>query len=115
MSTDHEPVFACDMRAIDPADRPTHAAAIRELFRSVHTIRELPDGYAFGLPNETLLVRKVGEFIAYERLCCPFFGFTLTVEPDRRDVWLHLRGSEGIKPFILAEIGSALNPAVIRG
>ena len=102
------------MSAIASDNRAAHNATIHEVFHSAKIMRELANGYAFALPNETAIVMRVGEFIANERLCCPFFGFTLHVEPDGRDLWLHLTGPEGIKPFILAEIGSALNPSVVR-
>ena len=44
--------FACDMNTIEPDRRGEHMATIDELFRAVGDIRELPNGYAFKLPNE---------------------------------------------------------------
>jgi hypothetical protein len=96
--------FVCDLNAIDPAHREQHSQAATEVFHSVQAVRELPNGYAFRLPNETGLLLKAIEFIAYERLCCPFFGFTLQIEPEGGAVWLHLTGREGVKPFIRSEI-----------
>ncbi len=52
--TDTESPFACDMTAIAPEQRGAHIAAIERLFRSAQNMRELPDGYAFELPNELL-------------------------------------------------------------
>jgi hypothetical protein len=106
--------FACDMNAIDPEYRDRHISTTIELFQSVQTIRDLPNGYTFRFPNETGLLLKSAEFIAYERLCCPFFGFALEIEPEGGAVWLHLTGPEGVKPFIRAEIGAALNDAVVQ-
>src|ERR671933_142300 len=100
--------FGCDMDAIAPNDRERHIATASEVFGAVQAIRELPNGYAFRLPNETALLSKSAEYIANERLCCPFFGFTIEVEPEGGPIWLHLTGREGIKPFIKAEIGEAL-------
>lgn len=57
---------------------------------------------------------KVAEFIANERLCCPFFGFTVEVEPQGGVLWLHLTGRDGVKSFIQAEVGAALNESVAR-
>jgi hypothetical protein len=57
---------------------------------------------------------KVAEFIANERLCCPFFGFTVEVEPQGGALWLHLTGRDGVKSFIQAEVGAALNESVAR-
>lgn len=110
--TVHESPFACDMSAIAPSERSQHLAAIEELFGAVQEVRELPDGYAFRLPGETAWLRKAADFIARERLCCPFFGFALQIEPEGGALWLSLTGREGVKPFIGAEIGHALGRAV---
>ncbi|HYN23230.1 MAG TPA: hypothetical protein VE078_19885 [Thermoanaerobaculia bacterium] len=102
--------FACDMSAIAPSERGQHLAAIAEVFGAVTEIRELPDGYSFRLPNDMVL--KVADFIFKERLCCPFFGFALQVEPEGGALWLSLTGRDGVKPFIRAEIGHAVDAAV---
>ena len=106
--TDSVTPFACDMNAIEPANRERHITTTLELFQTVQAIQELSDGYAFRLPGVTALLPKTAEFIANERLCCPFFGFTLAIEPDRGPIWLSLTGPDGVKPFIQAEIGEAL-------
>lgn len=104
--------FACDMTAIAPEDRDRHMATAYEVFQAVQSVRELPNGYAFRLPNNTTMLLKTAEFIANERLCCPFFGFTLEIEPDGGPLWVRLTGREGVKPFIVAELGEALTPAI---
>jgi hypothetical protein len=63
------------------------------------------------LPNETGLLRKAVDFIANERLCCPFFGFTLEIEPEGGALWLRLIGPEGIKLFIRAEMANGFGYA----
>jgi hypothetical protein len=102
---ERESPFACVMDAIEPSKRQQHLATAKFVFAAVTEVRELPNGYAFHLPNESEMLRKVGEFIALEQLCCPFFGFTLEVERESGAVWLQLTGREGVKPFIQAEIG----------
>jgi hypothetical protein len=106
--------FVCDMTAIAPASRARHAALIVELFQEVDLVRELPNGYAFRLHDGISLLMKVAEFIANERLCCPFFGFTLDAEPEGGAFWLQLTGREGVKPFIQAEVGAALKEPVAQ-
>jgi len=106
--------FACNMNAIGLVNRVRHLNTILKVFRSVQYIQELPNGYAFQLPNDTTLLRKSIEFIANERLCCPFFGFMVEVEPNGGKLWLHLTGQDGVKPFIQAEIGEFLNESVAR-
>lgn len=107
-----ESPFACVMTAFSPEERRSHLAAIAEVFGTVEELRELPDGYSFRVTNETPMLLKIADFIAKERLCCPFFGFTLHLEPEGGDLWLSLTGREGVKPFIQAEIGHALSEKV---
>jgi hypothetical protein len=97
--------FACVMDAIEPDKRQQHIATARRLFHSIKEVRELPDGYAFRLSDEPEMLLEVAGFIALEKLCCPFFGFTVRVEPEGGNLWLELTGREGVKPFIRAEIG----------
>jgi hypothetical protein len=107
-----ESPFACNMEAIKSDRRQQHIATAGQLFRAVRSIRELPDGYAFHLPDEADTLQLVAEFISLERLCCPFFGFTLEIEPEGGAIWLQLTGREGVKPFIRAEIGEFIGVAI---
>ena len=106
--------FACDMNAIEASQRGRHIAALDELFRRTLEVRGLPNGYAFRLPNESEILLKAAEFIALERLCCPFFGFGLEIEPEGGALWLRLTGREGVKPFIQAELGGHLSEPFTR-
>jgi hypothetical protein len=106
-----ESPFACNMSALEPEARSRHLSVIRQLFGAVMEVRELSDGYAFVLPNETDAILLAGEFVANERLCCPFFGFTLHLEPEGGSFSFRLTGRKGVKPFIHAEVGEYLSPA----
>ena len=112
--TEKESPFACDMTAIAPEQRGAHVATIEKLFRSVQSKRELPDGYAFELPNDPDVLLTAAEFISRERLCCPFFGFRLEIKRESGSIWLSLTGREGVKPFIMAEIGDHLPVSISR-
>lgn len=106
--TEEQSPFACDMNAIGPEQRGPHIATIKNLFGAVQSVRELPDGFAFALPNESHIFLTASEFIINERLCCPFFDFALEIEREGGAVWLSLKGRDGVKPFIMAEIGEYL-------
>ena len=106
--TEKQSPFACDMTAIAADQRDAHLASINKLFRSVQSVRELPNGYRVRLPNESDVLLTAAKFIALERLCCPFFDFSLEIEREGGAVWLSLTGREGVKPFIMAEIGHHL-------
>mgnify|MGYP001374706615 CR=1 FL=1 len=98
-----DPVLACTIAAIPSEFRPVHQANTERLFASVQEVRELSTGYAWRLPNETDLLQTVVAFLSYERLCCPFFHFTLEVEPDQGPVWLHITGAIDVKAFLQME------------
>lgn len=100
--------IACDMTAIAPEQRPQHMATIKRLFSLVEKMRELPDGYSFKLPNDSEVVLMAAEFISLERLCCPFFDFAIDIEREGGPFWLSLTGRQGVKPFIMAEVGDHL-------
>ncbi|HEX6384588.1 MAG TPA: hypothetical protein VF177_07960 [Anaerolineae bacterium] len=108
MNARNESPFVCDMTALEPAQREQHAVTSRQLFQAVQEVQELPDGYAFRLPNDSTMLLLAAGFVAYERLCCPFFGFGLKLEPDGGPLWLRLTGRAGVKTFIRAELGDHL-------
>ena len=106
--------FACDMSILAPDERRRHIATIETVFGAVDEIRELDDGYAFRLANDEVNLMRVADFVARERLCCPFFGFAIEIESEGGPMWLSLKGREGVKPFIKEEIGEALPDAVAK-
>src|SRR5262245_52214365 len=106
--------FFCDMTAIPAELRNQHIAITKEVFGAIQTIRELPNGYAFQLSDTQGMLVKTAEFIDKERLCCPFFSFTVEVAPAGGSLWLQMTGQKGVKPFIQAEIGEAVNETVAK-
>lgn len=94
------PPIACDPSAIDEAAHEEHREVSEALFEHITDLQELPDGYAFRLPTETEVVQTAGAFVSRERLCCPFFHFTLDVSSNDGPVWLEVRGRDGVKQYI---------------
>jgi hypothetical protein len=100
-----ESPLACNMLALDAEGRKRHQVVSEQLRAAGKEVQELPDGYAFRFPAEQATILLVSEFIARERLCCPFFRFELIAEQEGGPLWLRLRGREGVKEFIKAELG----------
>lgn len=98
-----ETVFVCNMNALDKRQRERYDRITRTLKGAREELRELKDGYAFRFKCDAQLILGVAEFIVYERLCCPFFDFELSVENGGGSLWLRLRGQENIKEFIRSE------------
>lgn len=53
-------------------------------------LKNLSDGYAFRFKAASQMILEAAEFIACERLCCPFFNFELAIEQDTNRLWLPL-------------------------
>ena len=103
MNTSHELPIACNMNALDAAQQERRETIAKQMNNATLQVQELPDGYKFLYPSNLFLV--VAEFVSLERLCCPFFTFQLTVEPDDSPLWLQITGRDGVKEFMQEELG----------
>jgi MerR-like DNA binding protein len=101
----HNPVFACNMLALNAEGRKGHVEVTKRLRAATKEERELPDGYGFRFSSDQPTILLVSEFIARERLCCPFLTFEMVVESEDGPLWMRLRGAEGVKNFIRVEFG----------
>jgi hypothetical protein len=97
--------IVCDLTAISPAERTEHLANAARIFQAAEEIRELPDGYAFRLPNEPGVWMALAHFVENERRCCPFWAFALAVEPHGGPLWLQLSAGEQGKQFLELALG----------
>lgn len=96
----NDAIIACNPNAI-PADmREQWVEAGKQVYASVQEIQHMPDGYGFRLPTSSAILLKAAEYIANERLCCPFIHFTVEIEPNEGPLWLRLRGDEGVKEYM---------------
>jgi hypothetical protein len=98
-----ETVFACNLSALDKAQRARYSVLTRQLITAKQEVQELPDGYALRYAANPQTIKDVAEFVIYERLCCPFLSFEMAVEGE--NLSLRLKGKEGVKEFIEAEFG----------
>ena len=104
MQTQVEIPLACNLAAIDTRERLAHYERSERLMsEAVQERQELPDGYAFRYQANDYA--DLAASIAYERLCCPFFHFTLDVSPSQGPIWLRITGGEGVKEFFCAVLG----------
>ncbi len=97
--------LACNWAALTAVQQERQRALYRLLGADVEEVRELADGYTFRhSPDKSVLLAMV-EFVANERLCCPFFEFRITVERDGGPVWLRITGEGEAKRVLEAELG----------
>lgn len=96
------PPIACSLTGPEGAERRRKLA---ETFSGrVRRVDELEDGYAFEFPGSAGWAEKLVEFVNLERICCPFFAFELVFEPGGGPIRLRVRGPEGTKRFVEAEL-----------
>jgi hypothetical protein len=98
--------IACNLAAIPEADRPRYFAVRRRVLETVEAVAETPGGYALRVRAD---LPVLAEWIAFERVCCPFLRFVQTVDRDG-PVRLELGGADGVKDFLrgeFAELGAA--------
>lgn len=101
--------LACNMLAIPAAERAEHMANWQRLTANAVGVKALTDGYAFQFqPNEETLT-SIAQVIRRERLCCPFFRFCVSVEPEGGPMVLALTGRAGVRLFIEAEFAPVLS------
>jgi hypothetical protein len=106
--------LACDMSAFESSEREKHIETTKAVFSLTKEIKEISNGYGFQFPNESSLLMNLMTFIDKERLCCPFFGFIVEVEPEGGNVWLEIFGQDGVKEVIEAEFGDNLKNKIQR-
>lgn len=111
----HIPI-ACNPKAIPAGKRDRWAEVGKQVYAAVQEIQTMPDGYGFRLPPDSTMLLKMAEYMAYERLCCPFLHFTVEIESGEGPFWLRLTGGEGVKEYIwsLFETSNLLNEDIVK-
>ena len=108
-ATEKSPL-ACDRESLTPAQRKRHFDELGPALRTMKkAVRELPDGFEFEFPADPKSFQLVAEWVAGERVCCPFFDIGLRLEREGGPLWLRLTGRDGVKQFIEVEGASWLS------
>jgi hypothetical protein len=102
-----ESPFACNRSALTAQARKRHFDELSPALRArKKSIRELRAGFEFEFPPDTATFQLVSEWVAGERLCCPFFDIDMRVEREGGSLWLRLTGREGVKQFIHSDFAA---------
>ena len=104
--------IACDSSVIEAEYEDQSTMTTNRLFALVQEVRELPDGYALRLPNDTDTFAHTTRFVAHERECCPFLNIALERSAGGGPFWLQITGQEGVKQFLRVELGLHLGNRV---
>jgi hypothetical protein len=75
-----------------------------KVLRSAQARDELSDGFAFKFEASSDRLQQLAELIDAERQCCPFLTFVLQVPAHKNALVLEIKGPEGAKGLIRAEL-----------
>ena len=75
-------------------------AEISKWFFQYEEIIVYEDGYSFRFIGDDEWFQRIVEFIAFERRCCNFLKFKVTIEPNSGPIWLYIGGSAEIKNYL---------------
>jgi hypothetical protein len=103
MDQDHNIPVACSLSDVELRNR--EATILAQFKSSVVASEESADGYAFRLPGDSKSLALVAELISLERMCCLFFKFELTAQPNMGPLVLRITGPAGTKEFLKSLIG----------
>jgi len=98
--------LACDLSALTEEQWERHRELYGRLRADVQEVRELEDGYAFRHSADGGVLLAIAQFVANERLCCPFFEFGISVGRGGGPVWLRMSGEGEAKRVLEAEMGA---------
>lgn len=95
--------IACDLGALSFEQRVREQALLQEFKPLFREAQETDRGYSVAVPADPPVLSRLGEFLALERLCCPFLTFQLSVPADHGLMILQIDGPPGAKAFLRNE------------
>ena len=101
----HRSPLSCDLFLLSDRDRLRREELVSALGHSLRDLYELENGYGMVFDPSSSTLAELVEFIALERLCCPFLNFELRVAEENGPLRLDLTGRDGVKQFLATELG----------
>jgi hypothetical protein len=99
-----ESPFACSLEKSLTKEQRDHKKQIALKMESARIeTKELADGYVFRFRPEGISFAEAADWVATERVCCPFFDLAVEAERENGPVSLRITGREGVKAFIRGE------------
>jgi hypothetical protein len=97
--------FYCNMGALTSAERARYKVLAEKLKAADVERKEEANGYAFRIDTSQASLVDVAEWVNFEKRCCPFFDFEISLQREGGPLWLKVSGREGVKAFISDEFG----------
>ena len=96
-------VFACRMDKLSSQQRDELRTSLHNLIDAKPSTKELANGYQLTFPTADHYQDAV-TWISYERLCCPFFEFSVKLAKNDGAMTIQLTGPKGVKQFIAEDL-----------
>jgi hypothetical protein len=90
--------IACGLT--DAEFRERRSDTLQKVGQMVLEVKELVNGYAYRFPSDDDTFTQIADLVRFEKACCPFLRFRITVESGNGDLWLELTGEQGTKTFL---------------
>ena len=90
------PSIVCNLTALSDADRPRYFALRVQVLAAIERVTDVGDGFVMHVDLDRASLVALAEWMAFERLCCPFLRFHLAIEGDG-PARLELSGAEGVE------------------
>ena len=97
--------LSCNLAALDAAQRKRRALLVEWLQVGTVDISGVPGGYAFHLDPVSRAAQHIDEFVALERICCPFLKLNVRSGFGESGPVLEIGGGEQIKAFVASQFG----------
>ncbi len=93
--TNEESPLVCNMGAMDGPEAERHRHVTHKLQEAIEDFEEIGGGYRLRLPAEPGAIELTAEFLARERLCCPFLSFRLHAPAGASSIEFEISGPPG--------------------
>ena len=71
-----------------------------EVFSNRINLEETSNGYIYYFEDKDSMTNKLMELIIFEKGCCPFFKFDLSILPFNKGLALQISGNTDVKEFL---------------
>jgi hypothetical protein len=100
-----ESPFYCNLDALTPNERSDYTALTARMGPAVAKTTEIKNGYVFYFDRARVTLVDIARWVEFERRCCPFFDFALSLDRNNGPMRLTLTGPRGVTVFIREEFG----------
>jgi hypothetical protein len=100
------PPIACNLKALTFEQRKQLHQIGQHVISAITSSRELNDGYSFRIDPAKASLIEVAQWLDLWRRCCPFYEFRIDFRAADANVWLSVKGREGVKQFIPLDVPS---------